>query len=102
MRRPSCAPRRPHARCGLRQARARRSARASQVLKGATGTGKTFVLAHAIEALDKPTLVLAPNKVLAAQLYAELRDFFPDAAVKFFVSHFDYYRPESYRLASDT
>ncbi|KAH8060324.1 Type III restriction enzyme [Aureococcus anophagefferens] len=72
------------------------------VLKGATGTGKTFVLAHAIEQLDKPTLVLAPNKVLAAQLYSELREFFPDAAVKFFVSHFDYYRPESYKLASDT
>ena len=72
------------------------------VLKGATGTGKTFVLAHAIEDLDKPTLVLAPNKVLAAQLYSELREFFPDAAVKFFVSHFDYYRPESYKLASDT
>ena len=70
-------------------------------LAGATGTGKTFVLAHAIEALSKPTLVLAPNKVLAAQLWSELHSLFPDNCVKFFCSHFDFYRPESYSRATD-
>ncbi len=73
-----------------------------QVLLGATGTGKTFTLARVIEQANRPTLVLAHNKTLAAQLYAEFRDFFPENAVEYFVSYFDYYQPEAYLPRSDT
>jgi excinuclease ABC subunit B len=73
-----------------------------QVLLGATGTGKTHTIAKVIEAAKRPTLVLAHNKTLAAQLYAEFRDFFPDNAVEYFVSYFDYYQPEAYLPRSDT
>src|SRR6187431_1609045 len=73
-----------------------------QVLLGATGTGKTFTIAQTIEKVSKPTLVLAHNKTLAAQLYSEFRDFFPDNAVEYFVSYFDYYQPEAYLPRSDT
>src|SRR5512147_139512 len=73
-----------------------------QVLLGVTGTGKTFTLAKVIAAHNKPTLVLAHNKTLAAQLYAEFREFFPNNAVEYFVSYFDYYQPEAYLPRSDT
>jgi excinuclease ABC subunit B len=73
-----------------------------QTLLGATGTGKTFTLAKVIQAHQKPTLVLAHNKTLAAQLYAEFREFFPNNAVEYFVSYFDYYQPEAYLPRSDT
>jgi excinuclease ABC subunit B len=73
-----------------------------QTLLGATGTGKTAVIAWTIQEANRPTLVLAHNKTLAAQLYAELRDFFPDNAVEYFVSYFDYYQPEAYLPRSDT
>jgi excinuclease ABC subunit B len=73
-----------------------------QVLLGATGTGKTYTIAKTIENHQKPTLVLAHNKTLAAQLYAEFREFFPDNAVEYFVSYFDYYQPEAYLPRSDT
>src|SRR5215203_4205592 len=73
-----------------------------QTLLGATGTGKTATLAWTIEKFQKPTLVLAHNKTLAAQLYAEFREFFPDNAVEYFVSYFDYYQPEAYLPRSDT
>src|SRR5688572_30615076 len=73
-----------------------------QTLLGATGTGKTMTMASVIEKHQKPTLVLAHNKTLAAQLYAEFREFFPDNAVEYFVSYFDYYQPEAYLPRSDT
>jgi excinuclease ABC subunit B len=73
-----------------------------QVLLGVTGSGKTFTAAKLIETLQKPTLVLAPNKTLAAQLYGELRDLFPSNAVQYFVSYYDYYQPEAYVPSSDT
>jgi excinuclease ABC subunit B len=73
-----------------------------QVLLGVTGSGKTFTAAKVIETLQKPTLVLAPNKTLAAQLYGEFRDLFPNNAVQYFVSYYDYYQPEAYVPASDT
>ncbi len=73
-----------------------------QTLLGATGTGKTFTVAQTIERYQKPTLVLAHNKTLAAQLYSEFREFFPDNAVEYFVSYFDYYQPEAYLPRSDT
>lgn len=73
-----------------------------QVLLGATGTGKTFTMAHVIEKLQRPALILAPNKTLAAQLYGEMRSFFPDNAVEYFVSYYDYYQPEAYVPRSDT
>ncbi|MBV1833179.1 excinuclease ABC subunit UvrB [Novacetimonas pomaceti] len=73
-----------------------------QVLLGVTGSGKTFTMAKVIEATQKPTLVLAPNKTLAAQLYAEMKEFFPDNAVEYFVSYYDYYQPEAYVPRSDT
>ncbi len=73
-----------------------------QVLLGVTGSGKTFTMAKVIEAVQKPTLVLAPNKTLAAQLYAEMKGFFPDNAVEYFVSYYDYYQPEAYVPRSDT
>jgi len=74
----------------------------SQVLLGVTGSGKTFTAAKVIETLQKPTLVLAPNKTLAAQLYGEFRDLFPQNAVQYFVSYYDYYQPEAYVPSSDT
>lgn len=73
-----------------------------QTLLGATGTGKTYTIAQAIARHNRPTLVLAHNKTLAAQLYAEFREFFPDNAVEYFVSYFDYYQPEAYLPRSDT
>src|SRR5690625_4017492 len=72
-----------------------------QTLLGATGTGKTFTMAKIIEELQRPALVLAPNKVLTAQLAAEFRELFPSAAVEFFISYYDYYQPEAYVPASD-
>ena len=73
-----------------------------QTLLGATGTGKTFAMAETIVRHQKPTLVLAHNKTLAAQLYSEFREFFPENAVEYFVSYFDYYQPEAYLPRSDT
>jgi excinuclease ABC subunit B len=73
-----------------------------QVLLGATGTGKTFTIANVIERVQKPTLIIAHNKTLAAQLCSELRDFFPDNSVHYFVSYYDYYQPEAYIAHSDT
>lgn len=73
-----------------------------QVLLGVTGSGKTFTMAKTIEALGKPTLVMAPNKTLAAQLASELKEFFPNNAVVYFVSYYDYYQPEAYVPSSDT
>jgi excinuclease ABC subunit B len=74
----------------------------TQVLLGVTGSGKTFTMAKMIEALQRPALVLAPNKILAAQLYGEFKSFFPDNAVEYFVSYYDYYQPEAYVPRSDT
>ncbi|MDB5700364.1 MAG: uvrB, partial [Sphingomonadales bacterium] len=74
----------------------------NQVLLGVTGSGKTFTMARVIEELQRPALILAPNKILAAQLYGEFRSFFPDNAVEFFVSYYDYYQPEAYVPRSDT
>ena len=73
-----------------------------QVLLGVTGSGKTFTMAHVIQRLQRPALILAPNKTLAAQLYAEMKGFFPDNAVEYFVSYYDYYMPEAYVPRSDT
>ena len=73
-----------------------------QVLMGVTGSGKTFTMAHVIKSLNKPTLIMAPNKTLAAQLYGEMKDFFPENAVEYFVSYYDYYQPEAYVPRSDT
>ncbi len=73
-----------------------------QTLQGATGTGKTFSVAAVIEKIGKPTLVLAHNKTLAAQLCNELREFFPKSAVEYFVSYYDYYQPEAYIAVTDT
>ncbi len=67
-----------------------------QTLLGATGTGKTFTMANVIQRVDRPTLVMAHNKTLAAQLCSEFREFFPDNAVEYFVSYYDYYQPEAY------
>ncbi len=74
----------------------------SQVLLGATGTGKTFTVAKVIEATQRPAIILAPNKTLAAQLYGEFKGFFPENAVEYFVSYYDYYQPEAYVARSDT
>jgi excinuclease ABC subunit B len=74
----------------------------TQVLLGVTGSGKTFTMAQVIEKLQRPALVLAPNKILAAQLYGEFKSFFPDNAVEYFVSYYDYYQPEAYVPRSDT
>ena len=74
----------------------------SQVLLGVTGSGKTFTMAQIIEKSQKPALILAPNKTLAAQLYGEFKDFFPDNAVEYFVSYYDYYQPEAYVPRTDT
>ena len=73
-----------------------------QVLLGVTGSGKTFTMAKVIEAVQRPALILAPNKILAAQLYGEFKSFFPDNAVEYFVSYYDYYQPEAYVARSDT
>ena len=73
------------------------SGSAFQTLLGVTGSGKTFTIANVIARVQRPTLVLAPNKTLAAQLYSEFRDFFPRNAVEYFVSYYDYYQPEALR-----
>ena len=73
-----------------------------QTLLGVTGSGKTFTMANVVQAQQKPTLVLSHNKTLAAQLYGEFRSFFPDNAVHYFVSYFDYYQPEAYMPSTDT
>mgnify|MGYP006176239647 CR=1 FL=1 len=75
---------------------------AQQTLLGVTGSGKTYTIANVIEAVQKPTLVLAPNKTLAAQLYGEFKSFFPNNAVEYFVSYYDYYQPEAYIPSTDT
>jgi excinuclease ABC subunit B len=75
---------------------------AHQTLLGVTGSGKTFTIAHVIETIQRPTLILAPNKTLAAQLYSEMKQFFPHNAVEYFVSYYDYYQPEAYVPSSDT
>ena len=73
-----------------------------QTLLGVTGSGKTFTMAKTIEAVQRPALVLAPNKTLAAQLYSEMKSFFPENAVEYFVSYYDYYQPEAYIPRTDT
>ena len=73
-----------------------------QTLLGVTGSGKTFTMANVIEQLNKPTLVIAHNKTLAAQLYSEFKEYFPDNAVEYFVSYYDYYQPEAYVPSTDT
>src|SRR5687768_3872271 len=73
-----------------------KTGRRHQVLMGVTGSGKTFTMANVIQTLQRPTLVLSHNKTLAAQLYSEFRDFFPNNAVHYFVSYYDYYQPEAY------
>src|SRR5690606_5874485 len=73
-----------------------------QVLLGVTGSGKTYTMAKVIEAVQRPALILAPNKTLAAQLYGEFRSFFPENAVEYFVSYYDYYQPEAYIPRTDT
>jgi len=73
-----------------------------EVLLGVTGSGKTFTMAHVIQNLQRPTLILAPNKTLAAQLYGEMKGFFPENAVEYFVSYYDYYQPEAYVARTDT
>ncbi|MGZ8999363.1 MAG: DEAD/DEAH box helicase family protein, partial [Allosphingosinicella sp.] len=79
-----------------------KSGERTQVLLGVTGSGKTFTMAKMIESLQRPALVLAPNKILAAQLYGEFKSFFPDNAVEYFVSYYNYYQPEAYVPRSDT
>src|SRR5690348_6187585 len=69
---------------------------AQQTLLGVTGSGKTYTMANVVEKIQKPTLVLAPNKTLAAQLYGEFKEFFPHNSVEYFVSYYDYYQPEAY------
>src|SRR4030042_4367699 len=73
-----------------------------QVLLGVTGSGKTFTMANVIEKVQRPTLVISHNKTLAAQLYGEFKDLFPENAVEFFVSYYDYYQPEAYIPSTDT
>src|SRR6202521_685935 len=73
-----------------------------QVLLGVTGSGKTFTMAHVIAATQRPALILAPNKTLAAQLYGEMKSFFPNNAVEYFVSYYDYYHPEAHAPRTDT
>ena len=79
-----------------------RNGEAFQTLLGVTGSGKTFTAANVIQTLQRPTILMAPNKTLAAQLYSEMRDFFPHNAVEYFVSYYDYYQPEAYVPSSDT
>ena len=73
-----------------------------QTLLGVTGSGKTFTIANVIAATNRPALVMAPNKTLAAQLYSEFKEFFPDNRVRYFVSYYDYYQPEAYVPSTDT
>lgn len=73
-----------------------------QTLLGVTGSGKTFTMANVIARLNRPTLILAHNKTLAAQLCSEFREFFPENAVEYFVSYYDYYQPEAYIVQTDT
>ncbi|RKZ59150.1 MAG: excinuclease ABC subunit B, partial [Gammaproteobacteria bacterium] len=75
---------------------------ARQTLLGVTGSGKTFTVANVIQHLGRATIIMAPNKTLAAQLYGEMKEFFPNNAVEYFVSYYDYYQPEAYVPASDT
>ena len=74
----------------------------NQVLLGVTGSGKTFTMAKIIEAAKRPALIMAPNKILAAQLYSEMKEFFPNNHVEYFVSYYDYYQPEAYIPKTDT
>src|SRR4030043_1444317 len=74
----------------------------NQVLLGVTGSGKTFTIAKTIEKIQKPTLIISHNKTLAAQLYQEFKEFFPENAVHYFVSYYDYYQPEAYLPSTDT
>jgi len=74
----------------------------AQVLLGVTGSGKTYTMANIIKEINRPTLILTHNKTLTAQLYGEFKEFFPDNAVEYFVSYYDYYQPEAYISASDT
>ena len=74
----------------------------AQILRGATGTGKTYTMSQVIARTGKPTLVMAHNKTLAGQLYSEFKEFFPNNAVEYFVSYYDYYQPEAYVPSSDT
>src|SRR5579859_7162832 len=83
-------------------ARRLREGAPAQTLLGVTGSGKTFAIANVIASLERPTLVMSPNKVLAAQLYAEFKSFFPENAVEFFISYYDYYQPEAYVPSTDT
>ena len=73
-----------------------------QTLLGVTGSGKTFTMANVIARCDRPTLIISHNKTLAAQLYSEFKNFFPDNAVEYFVSYYDYYQPEAYISSTDT
>src|SRR5262245_23754408 len=82
--------------------KALRAQERDQVLLGVTGSGKTFTMAHVIQRLQRPTLIMAHNKTLAAQLYAEMKSFFPKNAVEYFVSYYDYYQPEAYVPRTDT
>ena len=79
-----------------------RSGNREQILKGVTGSGKTFTMANIIQRLNRPTLILAHNKTLAAQLCSEFKEFFPNNAVEYFVSYYDYYQPEAYIASTDT
>ncbi|MEG0730580.1 MAG: DEAD/DEAH box helicase family protein, partial [Cetobacterium sp.] len=73
-----------------------------QTLLGVTGSGKTFTIANVIKESGRPALIMAPNKTLAAQLYSEYKKFFPESAVEYFVSYYDYYQPEAYIASTDT
>jgi excinuclease ABC subunit B len=75
---------------------------AGMTLLGVTGSGKTFTIANVIEQVQRPTLIMAHNKTLAAQLYGEMKEFFPENSVEYFVSYYDYYQPEAYVPSSDT
>src|SRR5918995_210872 len=79
-----------------------REGRPHVTLRGVTGSGKTFTMANLIANVNRPTLVISPNKTLAAQLFSEFKQFFPDNAVEYFVSYYDYYQPEAYIPQSDT
>ena len=79
-----------------------RAGATAQTLLGVTGSGKTFTIANVIAEVNRPTLILSHNKTLAAQLYSEMRQFFPNNAVEYFVSYYDYYQPEAYRPSTDT
>src|SRR5699024_5795957 len=78
------------------------SGKKAQILLGATGTGKTYTISNVIKNVNKPTLIISHNKTLAGQLYGEFKEFFPNNAVEYFVSYYDYYQPEAYVPSSDT